>query len=942
MNDVMSSLHTMSLSRTSSPGLDDGSQTPPNVWSPEAFDMIHQKPTRKTRPRTSLGLNGGHGDDDYEDDNNYPDNPDSFGSQEHDTRVASYVERMESRLKRLHEQGYQDMGPTPPPKNGTFRHMRSRTQGNIASALTEETPSLNRKPSRRKSLRHRRSAVELGKEVLGRTFTTKTNSTQHSSSTNATDSTSHTLMSGTSAGGFSATSAGSLARRKFGLGSQRARPLSAFGTRADVKQAFGLDSPAASESQFSGGISYHSSHDSGQGFTADPAPESASVLGGFAAPKPKKSGFFKKMLDSAKTNAKTGAATARSSISNAGSRPSSRSRSRLGNGVQSISGGSMGPGISSAAQDMGLGNTSDWIQVRRDINRSNSLSKNERIERAERCAMMDFPVLNSVDLLFESAQGNEAIDGRPVHEPVDFTQVNLSLVDKSARFVQGIPPMTTAASLAQGYVARPYRSEIQRLRAIFTWVSERIAWEEDFEGEIDTRRVIQAKRGCPQEVALLVAEMCSAVGIHSEVVRGYLKTPGETIDFDMAARPNHWWTAVIADGEWRIMDCSLASPSHPKRILYSSVSSQAADSWLFLTRPMDVCFTHVPLLPEQQHIVPPVSHDILMALPCACPPYFKHQLHLADFDTSLCNLDGLEMAHLHVMVPEDVECVAEVETHALAQDADGDYFESGEVVRKRALSQPEWVAGQKRYTIKALLPGDEGQGVLRVYAGKRGLMVSSATKPSLLNYDLPFLQHSIKSNPHALAFALPLVQSGQNPPYNFLRLHPTPHAQRHDLYIAQPQCHRLAINNTFVFSVRQHPSCTYSGVANSVAGRSSPNPYANPGAGITRPTSAMSMASTSQAGSTFSAAPSSSSASTAPSVSSNAQKPAKLAIQSPAGKIIRLMRRSDYRTSEGTEGGADGSTWETVVKIGERGVWRGLVLADRSARWCVFAEWECV
>jgi hypothetical protein len=31
-------------------------------------------------------------------------------------------------------------------------------------------------------------------------------------------------------------------------------------------------------------------------------------------------------------------------------------------------------------------------------------------------------------------------------------------------------------------------------------------------------------------------------------------------------------------------------------------------------------------------------------------------------------------------------------------------------------------------------------------------------------------------------------------------------AQRHDLYVAQPQCQRLAINNTFVFAVRQHPS----------------------------------------------------------------------------------------------------------------------------------------
>lgn len=62
-------------------------------------------------------------------------------------------------------------------------------------------------------------------------------------------------------------------------------------------------------------------------------------------------------------------------------------------------------------------------------------------------------------------------------------------------------------------------------------------------------------------------------------------------------------------------------------------------------------------------------------------------------------------------------------------------------------------------------------------------------------------------------------------------------------------------------------------------------------------------------------------------------KPAKLALQTPAGRIIRLQRKAE---------GAGSSAWETVVKVGERGTWRGLVLADRSARWCVFAEWECI
>jgi len=70
------------------------------------------------------------------------------------------------------------------------------------------------------------------------------------------------------------------------------------------------------------------------------------------------------------------------------------------------------------------------------------------------------------------------------------------------------------------------------------------------------------------------------------------------------------------------------------------------------------------------------------------------------------------------------------------------------------------------------------------------------------------------------------------------------------------------------------------------------------------------------------------------------QKPAKLAIQAPSGKILRLMKKHDNSISAAES--ADGGMWETVIKIGERGTWRGLVLADRSARWCVFGEWECL
>ena len=546
--------------------------------------------------------------------------------------------------------------------------------------------------------------------------------------------------------------------------------------------------------------------------------------------------------------------------------------------------------------------------------------------------MLDYPALDPVEELYSEIDGDEGADGMPVAEPINYMAINLSQVDKNSRFLTNLPPTITPNTLATTYVCRPYRSDAQRYRAIFTWVSEKIGWEEDFDGPIDTRRVIQTKRASAEEYATLVLEMCAAVGLTCEIVRGYLKSPGEIPDVNIMPRSNHWWNAVLVDNEWRMMDCCLASPSNPRRSMYSSFNSSSADPWWYLTRPTEICWTHIPEHHEQQHICPPVAHEVLLNLPCACPPFFKNGLEMVDYNTSLTRIEDLEMVHIKFSVPADIEIAAEVEVRGYSRDMDGDCFESGDVVRKRALAQAEWFNGTKRYTIKALLPGDEGTGVLKVYAGKRGLM------------------HSIKDVPHPLAFALPIIHTGENPPYEFVTRHPTPHAQRHDIYVVQPQCQRLALNNTFVFAIRQHPSTLGAGVASPTSptpGSASPIPFMRPG-------SAMSMTSCSAAGSN----PSTFAPSTAGG-SSSGKKPAKLAIQTPGGKILRLMRKEERRGIGGVLGGGgrgtpasplvlgeedaagDGGVWETIIKCSERGVWRGLVLADRTARWCVFAEWVC-
>ncbi|KAI3325084.1 hypothetical protein HD806DRAFT_521438 [Xylariaceae sp. AK1471] len=903
MDGVIEQLDALGLPRQS------GSPEPSfDPWSPESFDLVHhrsRKKERTIRPQTSMGL--AHQDSGYESygGESSQDNTIHTGYKDGHPlpQLNSYVERMETRLRKMHQHNSSigvihdaDPAPLPPLKS----HQSNRPKS-----------SMGDDPYPERSLRKQKSSHEVG--LLGRTATTKTNSTNASSgnrssttttSTN-TQSTNRSLMSGVSAGGISATSAGSLARKN-----NRARSALDF---RDGDEDWDANRPTTPFS----GVSYHPSHStsamrpqSQAGFNED----GIAAVGGLVQPggvKPKKANFIKRILEATKT----GVASGRSSIAMGSASLSSSPTKRTGpDGITAIAGGTSTTNSGrDAARDMGLSNGVDWVQVRRDVNRSNTLSRNERNERRDRCQMMDYPAIDPVDEFYESIEGDEGADGLAVREPINYQALNLSQVDKNSRFVSSLPSMTTSVTLATTYVCRPYRSDVQRLRAIFVWVAEKVNWEEDFEGEVDTRRVIQTKRGCAEEYAVLVHEMCAAIGIHSEIVRGYLKTPGEVPETSIMPRSNHWWNAVLVDNEWRMMDCCLASPSNPQRGLYSNAGSGTAEFWWFLTRPTELCWTHIPEHHAQQHVCPPVAHETLLNLPSACPPYFKNCIAMVDYNTSLTRIEDLEMLHVKFNVPEDIEVAAEVEVRAYSRDSDGDFFESGDVVKKRALAQAEWYNGIKRYTVKALLPGDEGTGILKVYAGKRGLM------------------HSIKDIPHPLAFALPIIHTGENPPYEFVTRHPTPHAQRHDIYVVQPQCQRLALNNTFVFAIRQHPSSLGNGGPSSNPGGTSPIPFA-------RPTSAMSMTSSAAA-----SAPSSATGSIA------GRKPAKLAIQTPGGKILRLMRKEERRgigvggrNFSGEDEVSDGGTWETIIKCSERGVWRGLVLADRTARWCVFAEWVCM
>ena len=501
-----------------------------------------------------------------------------------------------------------------------WRQMQEARDGKGADKFSSPPPEVppknspwaTRPPSAMNRIRSmkRKSAVDLHqRDKLDRTFTHKTNSTNVSSgaqsnataASNQTSMTSQSIFSGYSAGGFSATSAGSLARKRMGsIREKFARPMTSAGTRTEP-QDWSQTRPTtlANASTFSGA---RSGAKSAVGWEDEARPSSSGGLGGFATPKAKKQGIFRKLMDSAKT----GAASARSTIAVGEQRSTSPTKmmgiaggsalNLVSRKNQSMSNLSFG---TDAAREMGLAAGSDngYIMTRRDVNRSNTPGPSERQERADRCTMLDHPVICPVDELYADRQGDENGEGHPVYTPFQLSNPSFSQVDKGARFITSLPSSINAAALATGYVCRPYRSVVQRLRAIFIWCSERISWEDDgYEQNYhaDTIRVIQTKRGSSREVATLVMEMCQAIGVHAEIVQGYLKPPAKTSTSTPSKSPTTSGTPSSSTTNGASSDASLASPTNPKRSQYTLVSNSISEAWYFLARPSEFCWTHIP------------------------------------------------------------------------------------------------------------------------------------------------------------------------------------------------------------------------------------------------------------------------------------------------------------------------------------------------------------
>jgi len=249
------------------------------------------------------------------------------------------------------------------------------------------------------------------------------------------------------------------------------------------------------------------------------------------------------------------------------------------------------------------------------------------------------------------------------------------------------------------YLAGPARSDEERARAIYRWITANV--EYDVEGSMAGARrgrtpeeVLEERRGVCSEYSALFQRLSELSGLEAVVIRGYGKGYGYTVGSKIPKSSNHAWNAVKIDGEWQLVDSTWgAGHLDPEEGFV-----QRFEEFYFLTPPEDLVWTHLPDDPNRQLLDATLSKEEFEGLVYAKPPFFKNEMNIVGPEAG--TIDGDEGANVTLSAPEDVSVIAEL------LDGDGRKLPKRFTMVRRSLDE---------VIVRAACPGP-GNHTLRIYS----------------------------------------------------------------------------------------------------------------------------------------------------------------------------------------------------------------------------------
>jgi hypothetical protein len=158
------------------------------------------------------------------------------------------------------------------------------------------------------------------------------------------------------------------------------------------------------------------------------------------------------------------------------------------------------------------------------------------------------------------------------------------------------------------YLAEPARSDRDKARVIFRWITDRIAYDaEGFftgkYGDLRAEAVLGRRKAVCTGYANLFEALGKRIGLEVAIVHGYAKGVGYVPGQDLKTY-GHSWNAVKIDGRWQLLDSTWGAGS-----LDGKAFDKEFKGYFFLVPPEQLIFSHFPDESKWQLLTPPVARD---------------------------------------------------------------------------------------------------------------------------------------------------------------------------------------------------------------------------------------------------------------------------------------------------------------------------------------------
>lgn len=199
---------------------------------------------------------------------------------------------------------------------------------------------------------------------------------------------------------------------------------------------------------------------------------------------------------------------------------------------------------------------------------------------------------------------------------------NFALID---RYVLSVKD--TSVEMLAKKLTKPYKTEKEKVRAIFRWIAENIAYDvegyhdkgnmydglpeavtfstrDDYNREYNrqvSNKILSQKKAICDGYSRLFKTLCDYSNINCEIISGL----GRHWDDEASPVSNHAWNAVSLNGEWHLLDATWAAGTCNDSV---TKFTKSYNDFYFLTPPGAFINTHFPmdakwiLLDEKPHL----------------------------------------------------------------------------------------------------------------------------------------------------------------------------------------------------------------------------------------------------------------------------------------------------------------------------------------------------